>query len=156
MENKDFISNFYTWILVLGVLGGLLILGTEFAGYIAGPYSYWYSVSLGSAFVNIDHLPYAPIFLVLAGLFFLNALIGLQELKLTNIQLPFITKQIGFFSAIGILAISVIGGLAFEIIMAESGAINWWLGTGFYAGIIGGGLLTFFHYSLRDTPKGEA
>ena len=113
-------------------------------------YYYYYSIYLGTS--NPDHLPYVPIIILVGLLFFLNAGIGAKNLKLLPFELPFDTNRIGQLSSIAILAISIIGGIAFELIMGESGASDWWLGTGFYTGVIGGGLLLLFYYLLRP-PK---
>ena len=92
-------------------------------------------------------------FLLVGALFFFNTFVALKQLEFLKIDLPFVNKQFGFFSAIGILVISVVGGLAFEVIMAGSGAINWWLSTGFYAGLIGGVLITLLYYLESKTPQ---
>ncbi|MHA2060378.1 MAG: hypothetical protein ACW976_06350 [Candidatus Ranarchaeia archaeon] len=148
MASKVFYLNFNIWIFVLSIIGGILFVFTEFAGYVTPPYSYVYLVSLESTFYNVDHLIYAPLFLLVGGLFFFNTFVAMKELEFIKIDLPFVNPQYGFFSAIGILAISAVGGVAFELIMAGSGAINWWLGTGFYAGLIGGILITILYYLL--------
>jgi hypothetical protein len=151
MAQDNLFSNYYTWILVLGIVGGILFLTTEFAGYVAPPYYYWYSIYLGTS--NPDHLPYVPAILLVAILFFINAAIGAKKINLLPFDLPFDLDKIGVITSIGILAISGLGGIAFEVIMNSSGATNWWLGASFYAGVIGGGLLLVFYYLLGKFPK---
>ena len=55
--------------------------------------------------------------------------------------------------ALGILGISAVGGIAFEAILSDSNARDWWLGTGFYTGIIGGILLPLLYYFIMKSPK---
>lgn len=154
MANRNILSNYYTWILVLSLLGGILFLFTEFAGYTAPPYNYWYSVSLESAFYNPDHAAFAPVFILVAGLFFLNTFVSLKGLNLIKFEARGIDAQkLGLYTSIGIFVISVIGGVAFELILAESGATDWWFNTGFYAGLIGGILMTIFYYLIMKRPE---
>jgi hypothetical protein len=148
MSNESILSNFYTWIFVLSLLGGILFLFTEFAGYTAPPYNYWYSISLESGFHNPDHAPFAPVFILVAGLFFFNTLISLMKLNLIKFEVPN-AQKLGLYSSVGILVISVVAGIAFEVMLAESGATDWWFNTGFYAGVIGGILMAAIYYLMR-------
>ena len=72
--------------------------------------------------------------------------LGQKKINLLPFDLPFDMDKIGLISSAMILGISALGGIVFEVIMCGSGASEWWLGTGFYAGIIGGGLMLFFYY----------
>ena len=52
-----------------------------------------------------------------------------------------------------LLVITAVGGIAFEVILSESGAWNWWLNSGFYAGIIGGILLPLLYYFIMKNSS---
>ncbi|MHA1839787.1 MAG: hypothetical protein ACTSVM_01495 [Candidatus Ranarchaeia archaeon] len=97
MEAKGLLSNYYTWILVLSVIGGILFLTTEFAGYTAPPYYYWYSVSFASAFENPDHVVAIPVILAGAAMFLFNALIALKELNIFKVKIPYGDKRFGLY-----------------------------------------------------------
>ena len=148
MSNTNILSNLYTWIFVLSVLGGILFLFTEFGGYTTPPYYYWYSISLESAFYNPDHAAFAPIFILVACLFFLNTLISLKGMNVIKFKAPMEANKLGLYTSVSILVISIAGGIAFEVILSESGATNWWFNTGFYAGLIGGILMTTLYYLI--------
>lgn len=153
MSKDSMVSSFYVSTLVLSVIGAILFLFTEFAGYTAAPYFYWYSVSFESTFYNPDHAIYAPIFILVAFLFLLNAIISLKGLNIVKMKTPMSAAKLGLYSSIGILIISVVGGVAFEVILSESSASDWWLNTGFYAGLIGGVLLMMLFYFVMGKEK---
>ena len=48
--------------------------------------------------------------------------------------------QLGIYAAIISLAILLIGGLIFAIILILEGDTDWWLDLGFWGGVIGSGL----------------
>ncbi len=139
MSQKAIFTNMYFWVLVLGVLGGILMLATEFAGYTAPPYGYWYSIYVGTE--NPDHIPYVPLLVAVAAMFLFNVLIALMGLGVIKVPVTARLLRIGFFLGLLILIIGVAGITAFEIIMADSSASDWWWGTGAFASIIGGALL---------------
>lgn len=149
MSNSSILSNLYTLIFVLSVIGGILFLSTEFAGYTAPPYNYWYSISLESAFYNPDHAPFASIFVFVAILFFFNTFISLKELNIIKFKVPLNSQKLGLYTSIAILVINVTGGVVFEVILSESDATDWWFNTGFYVGLIGGMLMTSIYYLMR-------
>nr|MDO8119247.1 hypothetical protein [Candidatus Sigynarchaeota archaeon] len=129
----------YFWILVLGTIGGILMLATEFAGYNAPPSYYWYSIYVGTE--NPDHIPYVPLLVTVAVMFFFNAIVGLMGLGVLKIPVGMTLLKIGRIFALIILITGVAGIIAFEIVMANSSASDWWWGPGAFATIIGGALL---------------
>jgi hypothetical protein len=77
----------------------------------------------------------------------------MKELNIIKTSFPSNSDKLGFYSSLGILIISAIGGIAFEAILSDSNARDWWLGSGFYAGIIGGILLPLLYYLIMKNPK---
>ena len=151
-SNQNIRSNYYGLIFILSVIGAILFVFTEFGGYSTPPY-YYYSVSLESSFNNPDLIAYAPLFILATCLFLFNVFLSLKELNIIKTSFPSNSTKLGFFSSIGILAISAIGGIAFEAILSESNARDWWLSSGFYAGIIGGILLPLLYYLIMKNEN---
>jgi len=152
MSNVNMRSNFYALIFILSVIGAILFVFTEFGGYTTPPY-YQYSVNLESSFRNPDLIAYAPLFVLVTFFFLLNIFLSLKELNIIKTAFPSNSAKLGLYSSLGILAISAVGGIAFEAILSESGAMDWWLSSGFYAGIIGGILLPLLYYFIMRNPK---
>ena len=152
MSNVNMRSNFYALIFILSVIGVILFVFTEFGGYTTPPY-YQYSVNLESSFRNPDLIAYAPLFVLVTFFFLLNIFLSLKELNIIKTAFPSNSAKLGLYSSLGILAISAVGGIAFEAILSESGAMDWWLSSGFYAGIIGGILLPLLYYFIMRNPK---
>jgi hypothetical protein len=151
-SNQNIRSNYYGLIFILSVIGAILFVFTEFGGYSTPPY-YYYSVSLESSFNNPDLIAYAPFFILATCLFLFNVFLSLKELNIIKTSFLSNSAKLGFFSSIGILAISAIGGIAFEAILSESNARDWWLSSGFYAGIIGGILLPLLYYLIMKNEN---
>ncbi|MCJ7763389.1 hypothetical protein MUP38_08060 [Candidatus Bathyarchaeota archaeon] len=135
LSNSGMRSNYYGLIFILSVIGAILLIFTEFGGYTT---YYQYSVNLESSFRNPDLIAYAPLFILVTFFFVLNIFLPLKELNIIKTSFPRNSAKLGFFSSLGILVITAVGGIAFEVILSESGAWNWWLNSGFYAGIICG------------------
>ena len=153
MSNLSTRSNFYGLIFILSVIGAILFAFTEFGGYTTPPYNYYYSVNLESSFNNPDLIAYAPLFILVICFFLFNIFLSLRELNIVKISFLGNSAKLGFYSSIGILAISAFGGIAFEAILSESNARDWWLSSGFYAGIIGGILLPLLYYFIMKSPE---
>lgn len=152
VSNLSTRSNFYGLIFILSVIGAILFVFTEFGGYSTPPY-YYYSVSLESSFNNPDLIAYAPLFILVTCFFLFNIFLSLKELKIIKSSFPSNSAKLGFYSSLGILTISAIGGIAFEAILSETNARDWWLSSGFYAGIIGGIVLPLLYYFIMKNPE---
>jgi hypothetical protein len=152
MSNLGARGNYYGLIFILSVIGAILFIFTEFGGYTTPPY-YQYSVNLESSFNNPDLIAYAPLFILVACFFLLNVFLSLKELNIIKTSFPKNSAKLGLYSSLGVLAITAIGGIAFEVILSDSGALDWWLSSGFYAGIIGGILLPLLYYFAIKSPK---
>jgi len=143
-------SNYYGLIFILSVIGAILFVFTEFGGYTT---YYQYSVNLESSFNTPDLIAYAPLFILVTFFFLLNIFLSLKELNIIKVSFPSNSAKLGFYASLGILVITAIGGIAFEVILSESGALNWWLNSGFYAGIIGGILLPLLYYFIMKNTS---
>ena len=152
MSNVNMRSNFYALIFILSVIGVILFVFTEFGGYTTS-LRYQYSVNLESSFNNPDLIAYAPLFILVTCFFLLNVFLSLKELNIIKTSFPSNSAKLGLYSSLGILVISAVGGVAFETILSDSGARDWWLSSGFYAGIIGGILLPLLYYFIMKSPK---
>jgi hypothetical protein len=86
-------------------------------------------------------------------LFLFNVFLSLKELNIIKTSFPSNSAKLGFYASLGILAISAVGAIAFDAILSDSGALNWWVDTGFYAGIIGGIILPLLYYFVMKNPK---
>ena len=155
LSNLGMRSNYYGLIFILSVIGAILFIFTEFGGYTTLPYYYQYSVNIGSSFNNPDLIAYAPLFILVTFFFVLNIFLSLKELNIIKTSFPRNSAKLGFFSSLGILLITAVGGIAFEVILSESGAWNWWLNSGFYAGIIGGILLPLLYYFIMKNSSSK-
>jgi len=146
LSNLNIKSNYYGLIFILSVIGTILFVFTEFGGYVS---YYAYSIDFGSSFRNPDLLAYSPFFILVTVLFLINIFLPLKELNIIKTSFPRNSAKLGFYSSLGILAITAIGG----IILSGSGARDWWFGSGFYAGIIGGILLPLLYRFVMKNPS---
>jgi hypothetical protein len=141
---------YYGLIFILSVIGAIIFIFTEFGGYLS---YYQYSVNIESSFSNPDLIAYSPFLLLVAFFFLLNIFLSLKGLNVIKTSFPRNGAKIGLYSSLGILIITAIGGIAFEVILSDSGAQDWWLSSGFFAGIIGGILLPLLYYFSLKNPS---
>jgi hypothetical protein len=141
---------YYGLIFILSIIGAILFIFTEFGGYIG---YYQYSVNIGSSLNNPDLIAYSPLLLLGAFFFLLNVFLSLKGLNIIKTSFPSNVAKIGLYSSLGILIITAIGGIAFEVILSNSGAQDWWLNSGFFAGIIGGILLPILYFFSLKSPS---
>ena len=153
MSNQNSKSSYYGLILVLSIIGTILFTFTDFGGYVGGIYDYAYSISLESSFSNPDLILFAPLFLLVIFLFVVNIFLPLKELNIIKTSSPNNSAKIGFYSSLIIFIISAVGGVSFEFILSESGAISWWFDAAFYAGVLGGILLPILYYLVMKSAK---
>ena len=152
LSNLGMRSNYYGLIFILSLIGAILFIFTEFGGYTT---YYQYSVNIESSFSNPDLVAYAPLFILVTFFFLLNIFLSLKELNIIKTSFPSNSAKLGFYSSLGILVITAVGGIAFEVLLSGSGALNWWLNSGFYAGIIGGILLPLLYYFIMKSPSAK-
>ena len=134
------LSSYFVGSLISSLLGGVLLLTTDFAGsyeYAGGArvYTYHSATETAAGFLVLS--------LVALGLFYCTyiSFLGLQQPENPPSQ-----KMLhwGFLAAGTVFLFSLLGGILF--IASESGADDWWLDTAFYAGALGGLLTALFLY----------
>ncbi len=149
----------YVGIMILSLVGAILNFAFEFAWWYEGSYysSYGYDFGLGTEFT-----PGFDMFLiVLLGLMFVYILlVALQQLypilKVSK-EVDARIEKSGFFVSIGAVVLTILITILFYVYLGRE-VSNLWddgLGTGFYAGIIGGLLcaLLFFLAGRIDKQK---
>jgi hypothetical protein len=152
LSNLGIRSNYYGLIFILSIIGAILFIFTEFGGYTT---YYKYSVNLESSFRNPDLSAFAPLLVLVSFFFVLNIFLSLKGLNIIKTSLANNSAKLGFYSSLGILVITAVGGIVFEIILSDSGATDWWLNSGFYAGLIGGILLPLLYYFIMKNSSAK-
>jgi hypothetical protein len=136
---------YYVGALITSVLGGILLVVTDFAGwdgsnYYLGIYEEgWVGIDAGGPLAIL-------IFGGLAAALFYST--GLSVFTLMNQDSTLDRKwfQLGILLAIAVAIISLIGGLYFVVSMLSDEPEDWWLDAGFFGGVIGGALTAVFLY----------
>ncbi len=137
-------------VLALNIIGTILVLFTPFGGMTV---STVYGLreryaSLASEYSELtDNL-----FIVLLAICMLaTALSSFVVLKSIQFKQRKPIRLAWFFSLLT-LSLAIIGGITYEVIRATMAYVDWWLDTGFYAGIIIGLLnITIYTVILRKT-----
>ena len=128
--------------VILGFLGGLLLLVDDFAGWYHGGYYYeeWGSIYFGSGIFT------SVLLFFMTLLLFSIAYNAVKILKAKNIESARLTKHCinSKRNGITVTVISFISGLIFAVSNIIDETSDWWLDTGFFAGIISGIALIFF------------
>jgi len=136
------VSSYFVGSLITSLIGGILLLATDFAGsadvnYYAGTRTNTYVYATANPF------SFLVFGLVALGLFYCSyiSFLGLQQPENPPSQ-----KMLhwGFLASGMVFLISMLGGIIF--IASESGADDWWLDTAFYAGALGGLLTALLLY----------
>ena len=144
-ENAN-IKTFYIGTLITSVVGGILLLFTDFAGW-DGSNAYLGIYSWGYIGSNLDNpLSIIP-FLILACMLFYCAYVSYLGFS-KEVPKELINRSF-LFSAI-VFAIVVFGALFF-IISISTEDVWWWMDAGFYGGFIGSGLSTLFLYQIKKS-----
>ena len=123
--------------LITSFVGFVLLLSTDFAGweeeieYVPGTIYRTYSISIFSGyFIIIGTLASGLVYATFISYMFLR--VGDTAPNPNNLRLA-------FYGATAVAAASLIAGILFLIVLSIKDPVDWWLDTGFYAGLIGGG-----------------
>lgn len=131
--------------LALCIIGAILVLNTPFGGMIVST-SYGLRdryASLGSEYSE----PLDNVFIVLLAVCML-AMALLSFITLISKGLSFRKPiRLSWIFAVLTLGLAILGGVAYEITRANLGYEDWWLDTGFYAGLVTG-LLNIILYTI--------
>lgn len=148
----DDIKHWLMGAAVVSLIGGILLIVLDFAG--------WYNYNAGVetwgwiGFQGFEEGNFVGILFIFLGLslFYTTSISILALAKPDTFEPTRKTLLIGFFNALAVFLIVLIGGIVFEVVLAIDDPTNWWLGGGFYAGIIGAPMTAFFLYMcLRGT-----
>ena len=147
--NEEFSSNLFIGSFLTSILGGIILLVSDFAG--------WYNYdaydmvrSWGWIGVSVD-APLSSLILITVAicLFYCTYIsyLGLQSADK-------LTQQVvrrGLFLASTAFVIIVVAALIFTTEMLLDEPTDWWLDTGFYGGFLGSGLTAlFFHLTSKS------
>jgi hypothetical protein len=137
-------------VLALSIIGTILVLFTPFGGMTVSTY-YGLRERYASLFSEYSE-PLDNLFIVLLAICMLvTAILSFVELKSTQLK-PRKTIRLAWFFSVLTLFLAIVGGVTYEVVRAGIGYEDWWLDTGFYAGIITGLLnSTFYTVILRKT-----
>ncbi|MHA1303225.1 MAG: hypothetical protein ACTSPI_05935 [Candidatus Heimdallarchaeaceae archaeon] len=153
MEVKDFKNiqpALYVATLIVSIVGLVLVLVDGIGGWYTGAYSWSYyfhiSAEMSAPWAQIVHI------LISLGLIFI-AFIALQKLyPILSLDKDLEIKllNLSFYVAISVSIFTLFSGIVFAIIVSD--AMEWWFDSGFYAGIVSGGLVALF---LKISMKTE-
>ena len=145
---KSVVPNVYVGSLITSIIGGFLLLLTDFAG--------WYNYSNGTrewGWISVDASPFAAFLLIILALaMFYCAYISFLGLQSSNDQPDEFKLKLGLIASIFVFGVVLLGGLIFSIVMLLDEPSDWWLDAGFYAGLLGSmitGLLLYLAYKER-------
>lgn len=149
MSENSNTQMFFIGTMITSVVGGILLLFTDFAGWNGSNYYYGF-YSYGYVGPNLEEpLSILP-FLILAGFLFYSTYISYIGFSSNQITLSEINRA--FYLAIIAFVVIFIGALYF-IISVTLDDVWWWFDAGFYGGFIGSGLTIVFLYQVRkDLP----
>ena len=146
-------KNYQTLIIIvsaLNIIGTILVLFTPFGGMTA---STAYGLRERYASLGSEYSEFSDnLFIVLLAICMLaTALLSFVVLKTIQLKQRKPIKLAWFLSLL-ILFLAIVGGVTYEIVRAAIDYADWWLDTGFYAGIIVGLInSTFYTVLLRIT-----
>ncbi len=131
------------------MIGGILLLAANYAGYVTYPYYYEYSVSLWDG--PGDFLLLFP----LAAFLLYAAYVSLRGLLAGETPLPRRMFNYALYAAVFACVYSfLVGGVLLLIAESWSEELNdWWLDAGFYGGSVGGGLTALLLWLVLRSEK---
>jgi hypothetical protein len=143
------LSAYFLGLLIVGAVGGILTLATNFGGVYYGGYYVrtW-------EYINVLNFPYTLVILVVAILFFYTMAIAILSLKDLKTLQPKRYFKYGYYGSAANLVIIIVGAIALAI--SGSFADDWWFDTAFYAGFICSILSVIIYYLLLknvDLPE---
>jgi small-conductance mechanosensitive channel len=136
--------SYYVGSLITSLIGGILLLVTDFAGWYN--YSY-YTRTWG--WVGMGEFPYGILFVIPAFFLFYCSYISVMALKNTDKDPKTVSLLLGIMLSFVVFILALIGGIIF--ILTVSDVDEWWFSEAFYGGLLGG-LLTFLflYFALKN------
>jgi hypothetical protein len=149
MPRKKDSNHLFIGSLISSLITAILVLAEDFGGW----YSYYsYAEQWAHVGFSFDRPLSLLLFGVAAGVLLFCSYVS--YLKLASKPIPKDWLQKAFLGSAGVTVAAVLGGLYFIVDMTLSDPTDWWLGTAFYAGVIGGGLTAvFLHLALKNVKK---
>jgi hypothetical protein len=145
MSNNQNLS-YYVGSLIVSLIGGILLLVTDFAGWSA--YNYYAGIQ-SWGWVGFNELPAGLIFLIPAIFLFYCTWISIQALRNPNMAPSKNSILLGFKLSLVVFIIALIGGIIFVLTVGD--VSDWWFGEAFYGGLLGGGITSlFFHIASKN------
>lgn len=151
MELNNNIGRYSTFSFIFSLLGGLLVLFTDFGGwsetYFDGYYTTYpdYYVYIGSE--NMPFIGY-PILIGIGLALLYTAYVSYQSMT-SDISTEKI--KIGMITASIALGGVILGALIFTVLAED--ATDWWLDIGFYAGLIGSLFSLIFLNLIKESKE---
>ena len=141
---------------MLALLGALVVLATDFGGWYSrevsmvtetGPsmtgsgseFFYSFRGSDATGAINLFAMPYGLLLLVVAALLALTAYLTLLRPATSPLPVP---APLWIVPA-GAAALTILLGVVFIVVMLFEDPTDWWLDTGFFAGVLAGGAAAF-------------
>lgn len=134
MDNNP-ASPFFVGALITSVVGAVLLLATDFAG--------WYAAYGGGGirvqeWGNIGLLtPYFPLIAVLSSTLIYCAYVSFTALRNPDEMPDAVAIDRAYKGAVAVFATVLVGALVFIAIILMDEPDDWWLDSGFYGGMIG-------------------
>ncbi len=147
-------KNYQTLLIIvtaLNIIGTILVLFTPFGGMTVST-SYGLRERYASLASEYSELSDNLFIVLLAIGMIATALLSFVVLKSIRLGQKKPIKLAWFFSLL-ILCLAIVGGITYEIVRAGIGYEDWWLDTGFYAGIIIGLINSAFYTVLLRKTK---
>lgn len=145
-------SALYTGSLISTVIGALLLIGLDFAG--------WYDRNQAVESWGEVGLFAGPLAFLLVGgtaaLLLFGAYVSYRALRPGESPPSPEVVRYAYLASLAALAVVILVGLHFVVTMLSDEPEDWWFGGGFYGGLIGSGLAAvFFHLARHEGPAGE-
>ncbi|MEA3430929.1 MAG: hypothetical protein U9R08_06645 [Nanoarchaeota archaeon] len=135
-------------IILICIISGALLLLTDFAGWYYAGYHYeqWGDIYFGSGILS------SFLLFIMALLMFKSGYGAIKIIRDEEIDSKMLKSQAKESQRNGIIVtgITFIGGLIFVISNIIDKTEEWWLDTGFFAGIIGGIILILLAKLILD------
>ena len=134
--------SYYIGAFIFSLIGGVLLLVMDFAGWYA--YNYYAGVRIWS-YIGFNELPSGLLFLIPAIFLFYCTWISFQALKNPNKTPTKNSLRLGFLLSLVVFLLALIGGIIFILTLGD--VSDWWFDGAFYGGLLGGLLTSVFLYN---------
>lgn len=136
--------SYYVGSLIVSLIGGILLLVTDFAGWYTHSY---YTNTWG--WVGMGEFPFGILFILPALFLFYCSYISFMALKNSDKNPRINSILLGILLSFIVFILALVGGIIFVLTLGD--VDDWWFSEAFYGGLIGG-LLTFLflYFALKN------